>query len=437
MAYELVRGGLIVLLLILPMSLSHAAAKYRELDRIVAIVDEDVVLWSEVRLRVSLIRDQMLANSMRAPSDDVMMSQVLERLILESIQLQMAERGGLRISDQELTDSINAIANRNAMSMDQFREVLAGDGVSYPRFREQVKRDIIMNQVQRNQVERRIYISEQELENYLASPVGQLATQDEYGVGHILLAVEDRADATVSARAEAAANSIYQELLDGADFCQMALQHSAGQRALECGDLGWRKPSELPSLFADRVMQLDVGETLPPIRSAAGFHIVQLREKRGAGTEIRMQTHVRHILVKPSEIRSEEECEALIRDLAARLDEGASFEALAQRYSDDPGSALAAGDLGWSMSESFIPEFAETMDATEVGARSAPFESQYGWQILEVLDRREQDMSDEFRRGVAMQSLRNRRYDEELEAWLRMIRDEAFVEIKIGAQDDS
>ncbi|MCZ6870734.1 MAG: SurA N-terminal domain-containing protein, partial [Gammaproteobacteria bacterium] len=182
MAYELVRRGLMVLVLILPVSLNHAAA-YRQLDRIVAVVDEDVVLWSEVRLRVSLIRDQMRANGMRVPSDDVMTSQVLERLILESIQLQMAERGGMRISDQELTDSIDAIAGRNGMSMDQFREALAVDGVLYPQFREQVRRDIIMNQVQRNQVERRIYISEQELENYLASPVGQLATQDEYGVG--------------------------------------------------------------------------------------------------------------------------------------------------------------------------------------------------------------------------------------------------------------
>ena len=167
MAYELVRRGLMVLVLILPVSLNHAAV-YRDLDRIVAVVDEEVVLWSEVRLRVSLIRDQMRANGMRVPTDNVMMSQVLERLILESIQLQMAERGGMRISDQELTDSIDAIAGRNGMSMDQFREALAGDGVSYPQFREQVRRDIIMNQVQRNQVERRIYISEQELENYLA-----------------------------------------------------------------------------------------------------------------------------------------------------------------------------------------------------------------------------------------------------------------------------
>ncbi|MEJ2132666.1 MAG: peptidylprolyl isomerase, partial [Gammaproteobacteria bacterium] len=242
-------------------------------------------------------------------------------------------------------------------------------------------------------------------------------------MAHILIAVDERADENVNARAKAAADQVYQELVSGADFCQMAVEHSAGQRALECGDLGWRKPGQLPSLFADRVMKLEVGETLPPIRSAAGFHIVQLREKRGAGTEIRMQTHARHILIKPTEIRSPEECEELVRDIARRLDEGVSFEVLAQRYSDDPGSALAGGDLGWSTPDAFVPEFARVMDATAIGEASAPFETQFGWHILEVLERREQDMSDEYRRAVAMQNLRNRRYDEELQAWLRMIRD--------------
>jgi peptidyl-prolyl cis-trans isomerase SurA len=433
MMNDRLRRWLLAALASLPIALAHG--EYREVDRILAIVDDDVVLASEVVSRVNAIRAQILDSGRRPPSNELLMSQVLQRLILESIQLQMAERGGLRITDQNLTDAISNIARRNGMNMDQFRQALGADGISYEEFREEVRRDIILNELQRNQVERRIYISDQELENYLASPVGQLATQDEYRVAHILIAVDERADENVNARAKAAADQVYQELVSGADFCQMAVEHSAGQRALECGDLGWRKPGQLPSLFADRVMKLEVGETLPPIRSAAGFHIVQLREKRGAGTEIRMQTHARHILIKPTEIRSPEECEELVRDIARRLDEGVSFEVLAQRYSDDPGSALAGGDLGWSTPDAFVPEFARVMDATAIGEASAPFETQFGWHILEVLERREQDMSDEYRRAVAMQNLRNRRYDEELQAWLRMIRDEAFVECRIGEPD--
>lgn len=418
------------ILLWLPLAVSHGAQG--ELDHIMAIVDEDVVLASEVATRVNNIQSQMIANGMRPPPGDVMVNQVLERLIVESVQLQMAARAGVRISDQELTDAISGIARQNGMTLDQFREALAADGIKYSQFREDIRREIILSQVQRNQVQRRIYVSDQELDNFLQSPVGQLATQDEYRLGHILLAVEERAGAAVRSRAQSEADTIYQALVDGADFCEMAVKRSAGQRALECGDLGWRKAAELPGLFADSAMKLDAGQTLPPIRSAAGYHIVQLREKRGASTETQMQTHVRHILVQPSEIRNDDECEELIRDLARRLEDGASFELLAQRYSDDPGSALAGGDLDWSSAESFVPEFASVMDATEIGERSQPLRSSYGWHILEVLGRREQDMSDDYRRAVAMQNLRNRRYDEELQAWLSQIRAEAFVEYKTG-----
>lgn len=420
------------LALLLCLSPVATRADYHEVDRVAAIVDDDVVLVSEVLDRVQMVKQQMTASGRRLPSDDFLVNQVLERLILESIQLQMAERAGVRVSDQELTDAINGIAKQNNVTLDQFRVLLANEGIEYGKFREEIRRQIILNQVQRNQVERRIYISEQELDNFLKSPVGQLATQDEYRVGHILLLVEEGAGKKVEARAESEANAVYKQLVGGADFCEMAVQHSAGQHALECGDLGWRRAAQLPSLFADQVVKLKVGETLPPIRSAAGFHIVQLRDKRGASTEIKMQTHVRHILVKPSEIRDEKDCQELIDDIARRLDNGASFEALAKEYSEDPGSALAGGDLGWSVGDSFVPEFAEVMNATPIGKRSKPFETRYGWHILEVLGRREQDMSDDYRRAVAMQNLRNRRYDEELQAWLTQIRSEAFVEKKIG-----
>lgn len=408
-----------------------AQAASQELDRVVAIVDDDIVTATELLERLSFIERQFEQGGRQLPPRDVLMSQLLERLILDSLQLQLAGRGGMRISDEELTQAVASIAQSNGLDLPTFQQVLAQDGMSYRQFRDQIRREMIIARVQQNRVNDRIYISPQELENFLASPVGRAATADDFRVGHILLAIASDASSAAVAEAEAEASRITSELRDGADFAQMAVAHSAGQRALEGGDLGWRKAGQLPSLFADQVLEAEVGEIVEPIRSASGLHIVKLMDRRGAGSTVIQQTRVRHILVQPNEIRSEGESEALINDIRARLEAGAPFEDLARDYSDDPGSALSGGDLGWTQAGQMVPAFEERMMITAVGETSDPFRSRFGFHILEVLERRDQDMSDEARERQALRILRDRRFDEELQAWLREIRDEAFVEVKL------
>jgi len=419
-------------LLALPLLLTGLAANaFQELDRVVAIVDVDVVLASELVERLQYIEQQFQANNMQIPPRDVLASQVLERLILDSIQMQMGRRAGVRIGDEELTQAVAGVAQQAGMNLSQFQQALAQDGMSYADFREQIRREMIVGRVQQNRVSDRIYISPQELQNFLASPVGRAATSDDFRVGHILLAVSDDASPEAVREAEASAREIVGELREGADFAQMAVARSADQRALEGGDLGWRKAGQLPSLFAEQVLGASKSEVLDPIRSASGFHIVKVLDKRGASDTVVAQTRARHILIQPSEIRSEREAENLIRDLYSRIENGVAFDQLARDFSDDPGSALAGGDLGWVMTGQMVPAFEETLGNTATGSYSEPFRSQFGWHILEVMDRRAQDMSAEFRERQALRILRDRRFDEALESWLQEIRDAAYVEIRI------
>jgi peptidyl-prolyl cis-trans isomerase SurA len=420
------------LLGLLALGIPAAHAEYRELDAIVAVVEDDVVLASELVERLDMVREQFQESNARLPPNDVLLSQIMERLIIESLQVQEADRRGVTVDDETLTQAVNGFARQNNMTLEQFAQRLAQDGQNYAEFREQIRKEMVMSRLQRAVVNRRIAISEQDVDDLLNSPYYRELLSDEFRVGHILLAVEPSAgDETVKA-AEDAAIEIVKELRAGADFAEMAVSRSAGSRALEGGDLGWRKAAELPTLFAEYVIQMDVGDVSPPIESGSGLHIVKLLEQRGAGVQKQMQSELRHILVMPSEIRSEEATEAVIRELYARIQAGEDFAELAVEFSEDPGSALNGGDLGWTAGDEFVPAFREIMLATEPGSMSEPFRSQYGWHVLEVLDRREQDMSEEARRDMALQILHGRRFEEELEKWLKEIRDEAFVEVRMG-----
>jgi peptidyl-prolyl cis-trans isomerase SurA len=347
----------------------------------------------------------------------------------------MGQRAGVRIDDETLTGAIESIAKQNNLSLEQFTQALAHDDMDYREFREDVRREMIIARVQRNRVNSRIYISDEEVNAFLESPLGRRTLSDEYRVGHILSAVADDASPATVAAAEQRANDIYAQLQAGGDFRQLAIANSADSRALEGGDLGWRKAGELPSLFAEPVIALEVGETVAPIRSGSGFHIVQLLEKRGAGTEVVRQANLRHILVRPSEIRSEAETEALIDEIYARVVTGEDFGDLARKYSEDPGSGLAGGELGWSEPDKFVPEFAAVVNSTPVGTVSKPFHTNFGWHVLEVLEWRDHDMSEDARRELAIRVLHNRRYEEVLQEWLREIRDEAYVDIKVAVGD--
>ena len=415
----------------LVMMATQAWAEYVELDGIVAVVDDDVVLASELLSRVKRIREQFEANNAQLPPNDILVSQLMERLILESLQMQEAERRGVQVDDEALTQAVMNFAEQNSMNLDQFRQALAADGVSYLEFREQIRQEMLIQRLQRNLVNRRITIGDKDIEDLLNSPYYQQLLSDEFRVGHILLAIDERATDEAIAEAEAAAIDIVEKLQAGADFAEMAIARSAGGRALEGGDLGWRRAGELPSLFAEQILQLEPGETANPIASASGIHIVQLLEQRGAGMQREQQTLLRHILVQPSEIRTEEQTEELIRAVYGRLQAGEDFVALAAELSEDPGSALNGGDLGWTSGNEFVPSFQQAMNSTSTGSLSDPFRSQYGWHILEVQERREADLSEETRRNMAVQILHQRRFDEELQEWLKELRDEAFVEMRL------
>lgn len=417
--------------------LTAQANALTQLDYIVAVVDDDVVLASELISRIATVREQIVAQNARLPPEQVLYSQMLERLIMESLQIQMGARAGVRIDDATLTQSLAAIAQQNGMTLEQFQDVLAADGINYREFRDDVRREMTIQRVQRARVNNRVHVTEEEIQAFLDSPVGRDVLSDEFRVGHILLLVPDNVAPADVAAAEAEAEEIRRELVAGADFRQMAITRSAGSRALEGGDLGWRKAGALPSLFADVVIELEPGETPPPMRSGRGFHIIQLLERRGVSNLMVQQGRVRHILVVPSEIRTRAETRYLIFEIRDRLIAGEAFEDLAREYSDDPSSALAGGDLGWSASNSFVPEFGTAMDNAEVGVVTEPFRSKDGWHILEVQERRDHDMSEEAMRNMAVRVLHTRRFEEELEIWLGEIRDEAYVEIRLDSARDT
>lgn len=419
------------LLLLLLLFSSNLMATYQELDGVVAVVNDDIVLASELLSRLESVRKQMDAAKVQSPPEDILVSQLMERLVLESIQLQQAGRRGVEIDDETLTNAVRGFAAQNQMDLDTFRRALEADGLSYREFREEIRREMIINRLQRNMVNRRITISEQEIDAVLNSPFYQQMLSDEFRVGHILLTIADDATEEAKVAAQQAATEIVAQLRAGTDFAQTAMTRSSGARALEGGDLGWRRAAELPSLFAEKVLELEPGDVAEPIRSGSGIHIIKLLEQRGAGMQKEEQTLARHILVRPSEIRSEAKTEALINDLHRQVKAGADFAELAKEHSEDPGSALNGGDLGWSTGEQFVDKFREALLNTEKGQVSKPFRSTYGWHVLEVQDRRVADLSEETRRNMVVQLLHKRRFNEELEEWLKEIRDEAYVEVRL------
>ncbi len=411
-------------------------AEIERLDGIVAIVNDDVVLASELLERRDAVLERLQQQGAELPPQDALMSQLMERLVIESLQLQMADQRGIVIDDETLTEAVNGFARQNEMTLDEFRAALEQDGISYRQFREDVRRELQLQRVQRLLVNRRITITDQDIDDLIASAFFQEMISDEYRVGHILLAVEGNAAETIAKAAEAA-EGIVAQLRAGADFGQMAIEHSAASTALEGGDLGWRRAGGLPSLFAEQIVNMSPGETADPIRNNLGFHVVQLLEQRGVSQQRQMQSLVRHILVRPSAIRAPEQTRELAFDLRRRVVAGEDFAEIAKEHSEDPGSALAGGELGWTDGSDFVPEFRAVMDALEIGQVSEPFPSTHGWHIVQVQERRDQDMSEEARRNMAMTVLHNRRFDEELQEWLQEIRDEAHVELRTGVDAES
>lgn len=418
-------------LCLLSISSAAVAAKLETLDRIVAVVDNDVVMQSELDARIDNVHRQLSERDIALPPANVLKMQVLEQLILENIQLQLGERGGVHIDDWTLTDAIGRIAENNQMTVDEFRKNLEADGLSFAEAREEIRRELLINRVRQRQVAQRIQVSEQEIDNFLSSPEGQSQLQTEFRLGHILIATQDNPSPEQVKASEAEANKVYEQLQKGASFQELAVAHSKGQNALSGGDLGWRKADQLPSLFAEQALKMTSGEISKPIRSPSGFHIIKLSETRGDEKVVQDQVHVRHILVKPNEIRSDLESQMLAKNLYDRVAKGEEFSELAKAYSDDPGSALNGGDMDWISPDALVPEFRIVMNNVQERVVSEPFRTDFGWHILEVLGRRKSDISNEVRRNRIRELLSNRKFEEELQVWLREVRDQTYVEIKI------
>lgn len=408
-----------------------AQAETTLIDRISAVVDDDIIMETELLERVDTIKSQMRERNTPIPPEDKLKEQVLERMIVESIELQMADRAGIRIDDNATNETIKNIARQNNMTADEFREALASEGVSYRVLREQIQREMVINQLRQRRVANRIQISEQDITNFLNSELGKTNLAPDYRLGHILIPISQDASSSTKEAAADLADLVYRKLVQGADFAETAVYYSSGQQALEGGDLGWRKAAQLPTMFSDKVLDMTKGDVSEPIRSASGYHIIKVLDVKGGTEHIVAQTKVKHILIKPNEIRSPEDAKSLIDDIRERIiTEKDSFDAMAKTYSDDPGSALEGGELGWVNPGMMVPEFEQMMSSTEPGSLSAPFTTQYGWHILKVEERRNQDMSEEFRKNRARTMIQRRKFDEELSTWLRELRQNAYVEIR-------
>jgi len=409
-----------------------AHADVQPLNRVVAIVDNDVIMQTQLDARVREVQQTIAKRGAEVPPANVLTQQVLDRLILENIQLQMGERSGIRISDEELNQAMATIAQRNGMTLEQFRDALAKDGLSFNDARDQVSREMIISRVRQRRVAERIQVTEQEVKNFLASDLGKMQLSEEFHLANIVIPVQEDASSDALQAAERRAQDIYQQARQGADFGQLAIANSASETALDGGDMGWRKAAQLPPPFDAMISAMNVGDVTEPIRTPGGFILLKVLEKRGGeAAAVREEVNVRHILIKPSEIRTDAEAKVLAERLYQRIESGEDFAELAKNFSEDPGSALNGGSLSWIDPNALVPEFREVMNNTASGEVSKPFKSQFGWHVLQVMGRRATDSSEQVREQQALNLLRNRKYEEELQTWLRQIRDEAYVEIKL------
>lgn len=408
----------------------NAYAAEQPLDRVAAIVDNDVVMYSQYKTRLNEVLQTIRKRGVELPPEDVLRQQVMDRLIIDALQLQIAERSGIRVTDEELAESMATIAERNGLTQHEFEQALTADGLTLQDAQEQIRQEMMISRVRQYRVAERIQVTDQEVQNFLSSDLGKMQLAEEFLLANILIPVPDAATSEDLAKAEKTVATVVEQLEKGADFSQLAMTYSASENALEGGEMGWRKAAQLPPPFDRILSSMSVGQVTQPTRTAGGIIMLKLLDKRGDEVMYRDEVHVRHILLKPSEIRSPEETKKLATRLYERLRSGEDFTELAKQFSEDPGSALNGGDLNWIDPNALVPAFREEMARTAIGELSKPFESQFGWHVLQVLDRRSTDSSVQMREQQAINLLRNRKYDEELQLWLRQIRDEAYVEIK-------
>jgi peptidyl-prolyl cis-trans isomerase SurA len=403
-----------------------------ELDNIVAIVNTDVITGVELNKRIAQIKQQFQDKPASLPPDGVLRRQTLDRLVIETLQLQLAKLSGIRVDDEQLNLVITNIAKENHFTLEQFREVVAKDGIPFSEFREQIRNEMITTQLRRQRVDNNINITEQEVDNQIERQ-GNAQTENEFRVAHILIAVPEAASPEVVEAANKKAQEIFTRLRNGADFSQTAMSASAAPQALQGGDLGWLKQGQLPTVLADVVPTLKVGDISAPLRSASGFHLAKLVDKRTNQIKhVIEQTLARHILVKTDQVTTDAVARERLERIRQRILAGDDFSQLARASSADLGSGSDGGNLGWVSPGMMVPEFEEAMNKLKPSDISTPFQTRYGWHIVQVMSRRTHDDSKEHLRQQARQLIIQRKTAEETENWLRRLRAEAFVELRLS-----
>jgi len=401
------------------------------LDRIVAVVNSEVVTRLDLDEQVKIALQQLRRQGTPLPARDVLERQLLERLVTSKVLAQSAKETGLRVDDTQLQRSIERIAQENKLSAEAFRKMLEADGIVFDRFREELRNEILIARLKEREVDSKILITEAEIDNYLKNQASQGGKDEEYSLSHILILVPEQASPEQIQAKRTVAEKALEQLKGGADFRQVSAGVSDAQNALDGGPLGWRTASRLPQIFVDSVKNLKVGEFSPVLRSANGFHIIKLLDKRGNESPVIIQqTHARHILIRLNEVVSENEAKQRLTNLKERIENGTGFAELARLQSEDA-SASRGGDLGWLSPGDTVPEFERAMNALEPGQVSDPVQSPFGWHLIQVIERRSEDMSKERQRVLARQAIRARKSDEAYQEWVRQQRDRAYVELRL------
>jgi peptidyl-prolyl cis-trans isomerase SurA len=402
------------------------------LDGVVAVVNEGVVTRSELNRQILAIEKRAQDADIQLPPDDILAEQVLERLIVDEVQMQRAERVGIIISDQMLNGAIAQVATDSGVAFEKLPELLLADGIRYSDYRNELRRQLTMDQLRRIEVMGRIAVSQREISHCLADLDDNVVVDSDYDLSHILVSIPDSATGAQILEAEQEAESVYQEILAGAAFSEMAIRYSDSDTALEGGALGWRKGSDLPTLFFDIMDTLEEGQVSQPVRNVSGFHLVKINEMRSANQRSSVeQTDVRHILIIPNEVIDDATAKQRLEEAVERINNGEDFSELAKLMSDDPGSVNEGGEMGWSNPGTFVKEFEDIAANAEIGVISDPFRTQFGWHILEVRGRRTYDNTEDLKESSCVNRIRNSKLSNETDLWVRRLRDEAYVDIRI------
>jgi peptidyl-prolyl cis-trans isomerase SurA len=407
------------------------ATKGELLDRVVAIVNDGVVLNSDLDQQIELVTERLHQQKLELPPQNVLRQQVLERLVVQELQIQRAQHDGLKVTDEMLNAALQDVAKRNNISLTQLPDALAQQGVDYTAYRDDMRKEILMTLLRQRDVLQHISVTPREIDQYLDKQAKAPGENNEYNVSHILIAVGQEASPAQLDAAAKRAQDVYERASKGEDFAKLAVAYSNSQTALDGGALGWRKGGELPTFLTDVVTKLKPGQVSEPLRTPTGYHIVRLNEVRG-GTQpsVENQIHVRHILMKTNALADDATVKGKLAAIRERIQKGEDFGGIAQTSSEDPGSAAEGGDLGWAGPGTFTPEFEQQIANLKDGEISEPFHTQFGWHIVQMLGHREYDNTDELKRRQAMEAIRASKADEETELWLRRMRDEAYVDYK-------